>query len=166
MRRWLGEGLAAARIAADRAELWIPGAIVSFAFAGWVVFLAAVASPADENDVLFLGIRLMASPSWPWNVVALVAAVVAGLGTILLAIAFGEVALQMGLWQDRRDLVPVTVPHAMAALGLAGAGVLIVAAGMAWLAAPAFADAFTQPDRSAPYVMRLGAAALPALLVT
>jgi len=164
VRDWLGEGLAAANIAAERAELWIPGAIVSFAFAGWVVFLAVVASPADENDVLFLGIRLAASPWWPWNLVALVAAALFGIGTMLLAISFGEVALQMGLAEDGRE-IPVTVPRAMAALGLPGAAVLIVAAALVWISAPAFADAFTETDRTAPYLLRLAASAFPALAI-
>jgi hypothetical protein len=138
---------------------------VSFAFAGWVVFLGVVAAPADENDVLFLGIRLAASPWWPWNLVAVVAAVLSGIGTMLLAIAFGEVALQMGLVERGGDDIPVTVRGAMAALGVAGGAVVVVAAVLAWLAAPAFMEAFTQPDRTAPYLLRLAAAAFPALLV-
>jgi hypothetical protein len=158
------DGLAAARTAADQTELWIPGAIVSFAFAGWVVFLAVVAAPADENDVLFLGIRLAASPWWPWNLVALVAAILSGIGTMLLAIAFGEVALQKGLSERRRDEIPASVPRVMAALGLPGGAVLVVAAGLVWVASPAFTEAFTQPDRTAPYLLRVAAAAFPALL--
>lgn len=97
--------------------------------------------------------------------VALIGAVLAAIGTMLLGIAFGEVALQMGLSEERREEVPVTVPRAMAALAVAGGAVLILAAGLAWLAAPAFAGALTQPDGTAPYLIRLGAAALPALLV-
>lgn len=162
MRDWLGEGLAAARIAADRPELWIPGAIVSFASAGWVVFLAVVASPADENDVLFLGIRLAVSPWWPWNLVALVAAVLSGMGTMLLAVAFGEVALQMGLSEDRREIP--TIPRAMAALALPGGAVLIVAAALVWASVPAFTDALIHSDQAAPYLVRLAVSAFPALL--
>lgn len=165
MRDWLREGVAAARIAADRTELWIPGAIVSFAFAGWVVFLVVVASPTDENDVMFLGIRLAASPWWPWNLVALVAAVLSGLGAMLLAIAFGEVALQMGLLDDHRHRFPFTVPRAMAALGVAGAGVAIAATVLGWLASPAFVEAWTEPDPATPYLVRVAAAGFPALLV-
>lgn len=164
MRDWLGGGLAAARLAANRTGLWIPGAIVSFAFAGWVVFLAVVASPADENDVMFLGIRLAASPWWPWNLVALVVAVLSGIGTMLLAIAFGEVALQMGLSSARRDETPITVPRAMAALGVAGTGVAIAASILVWLASPAFVEAWAEPDPATPYLVRVAAAAFPALL--
>jgi hypothetical protein len=164
VRDWLRGGLAAARIAADRAELWIPGAIVSFAFAGWVVFLAVVASRADENDVMFLGIRLAASPWWPWNLVAVVAAVLSGIGTMLLAIAFGEVALQMELTDARHDEIPVSVTRAMAALGVAGTGVAIAAAVLVWLSSPAFVEAWTEPDPATPYLVRVAAAAFPALL--
>lgn len=164
MRAWLREGLAAARIAADRTDLWIPGAIVSFAFAGWVAFLVVVASPADENDVMFLGIRLAASPWWPWNLVAVVAAVLSAIGAMLLAIAFGEVALQMGLSDARRDDIPVSVPRAMAALGVAGTVVAIAAAVLVWLASPAFVEAWTKPDPATPYLVRVAAAGFPALL--
>ena len=164
MRDWLRGGLAAAQVAAGRAELWVPGAIVSFAFAGWVVFLAVVATIPDEGDVLYLGVRLAASPWWPWNLVVLATAVLSGFGTMLLAIAFGEVALLMGLSDRERDGVPVRVPRAMAALGVAGGAVVAVSAVLVWLAAPLFLEAFTQSDRTLPYVLRVASGAWPALI--
>jgi len=164
VRDWLRGGLAAAGVAAGRADLWVPGAIVSFAFAGWAVFLAVVAGPPDEGDVLYLGVRLAASPWWPWNLVALVATVLSGIGAMLLAIAFGEVALLMGLSDRERDGVPFTVPRTMRALGLAGAVVAVVGSLLAWTAAPSFVEAFTQPDPTTPYLLRVAAAAWPVLL--
>ena len=163
MRDWLGGGLAAARVAAGRAELWVPGAMVSFAFSGWVVFLAVVASPPDEGDALFFGVALAASPWWPWNVVALVIAVLSGLGTMLLAVAFGEVALLMRL-SDYRHGVPLSVPRAAGRLGLAAVPVLILAAVLLRASAPAFLDAFGDPDPSTPYLVRVIGLSWPALL--
>ena len=163
MQDWLGGGLAAARVATGRAELWVPGAIVSFAFAGWAAFLAVVASPPDEGDALFLGVGLAASPWWPWNVVALVVAVLSGLGTMLLAVAFGEVALLMRLSDDRQG-VPLSVPRAAGRLGLAAVPVVILAAVLLWVSAPAFLDAFGDPDPSTPYLVRVIGITWPALL--
>jgi hypothetical protein len=164
VREWLGEGLAAARTAADRTDLWIPGAIVSFTFPGWIVFLTVVSSLPDEGDVQFLAVQFAASSWWPWNLVALVAAVLSGLGTMLLAISFGEVALQIGLSSAHGGVVPVSVPRAMAALGLAGGLVLTAAAVLAGVVAPAFVEAWAQPDPHRPYLLRVAIAAFPALL--
>ncbi|MGH2462269.1 MAG: hypothetical protein ACRDFZ_01415 [Candidatus Limnocylindria bacterium] len=165
MRDWLRGGMAAARVAASRAELWVPGAIVSFAFAGWVAFLLVVGTPPDESDVVYFGVRLAASPWWPWNLVALVMAALSGIGTMLLAIAFGEVALLMGLSDREWDRILITVPRAMAALGVAGCGVALVIAVLMWLAAPIFFEAYTQPDPSTPYAIRVAVGAWPALVV-
>jgi hypothetical protein len=137
--------------------------MVSFAFAGWAVFLAVVASPPDEGDALFLGVGLAASPWWPWNVVALVVAVLSGLGTMLLAVAFGEVALLMRMSDDRQG-VPLSVPRAAGKLGMAAVPVVILAAVLLWASAPAFLDAFGHPDPSTPYLVRVVGIAWPALL--
>lgn len=163
MRDWLGGGLAAARVVTRRADLWVPGAMVSFAFVGWAVFLAVVASPPDEGDALFLGVGLAASPWWPWNAVALVVAVLSGLGTMLLAVAFGEVALLMRL-SDSRYGVPLSVPRAAGRLGLAAVPVVILAAVLLWASAPAFLEAFGRPDPSTPYLVRVMGITWPALL--
>jgi hypothetical protein len=163
LRDWLGGGLAAAGVATRRAELWVPGAMVSFAFAGWAVFLAVVASPPDEGDAVFLGVGLAASPWWPWNAVALVIAVLSGLGIMLLAVAFGEVALLMRL-SDKRYGVPLSVPRAAGRLGLAAVPIVILAAVLLWASAPAFLDAFGQPDPSTPYLVRVMGITWPALL--
>jgi len=163
VRDWLAGALAAAGVATRRAELWVPGAIVSFAFSGWAVFLAVVASPPDEGDALFLGVGLAASPWWPWNAVALVVAALSGLGAVLLAVAFGEVALLMRL-SDVRYGVPLSVPRAACRLGLAASPVVILAAVLLWASAPAFLDAFGDPDPFTPYLVRVMGITWPALL--
>ncbi len=140
MRGWLSGGLAAARIASDRAELWLPGALVSFAAAGWLVLLLTVAPAPDAAGAAGLGMRLLASPWWPWNLVVLGVAVLSGLATILLAVAFGEVALLMGLSDPVRDDPPPSVPRAMAVLALTALPVLAAALILGSLAAPAVVD--------------------------
>lgn len=165
MRDWLRGGVAAARFAADRADLWIPGAMVSFAAVGWLVLLSVVAAPPDEGDALYLGVRLATSPLWPWNVVALVVAVTAAVGTLLAGVAFGEVALLMGTTDPREGAYVPTVPQAMSVLGVALAVVGSVAALLLWLAAPLFEAAYVQPDPVTPYLVRVLEGAWPALVV-
>lgn len=165
MREWLSGGLSAARLAADRADLWFPGALVSFAFAGWAVFLAVVISPPDEGDVLYLGIRLASSAWWPWNALALAAAVGAGAGLLLLVISYGEVALLKGLTDPPRADAQTRVPRALGVLGLAAAPIVALIAALLWLVAPTFVDAFGQADPSTPYLLRVLRRAWPLLVV-
>lgn len=164
MVRWLSGGLAAARVASDRVELWFPGALVSFAAAGWLVLLLTVAPDPDAAGAAGLGLQLMASPWWPWNVVVLGVAIVSGLATILLAIAFGEVALVMGLSDPARDGTPPTVPRAAAVLAVAGLPALAAAVILGWLAAPAAVDAVLGADPATPVSARLLEATWPYLV--
>jgi len=165
VRDWLRGGGAAARLAADRADLWFPGAMVSFAAVGWLVLLAVVAAPPDEGDALYLGIRLATSALWPWNAVAVVVAVTAAVGTLLAGVAFGEVALLMGTTDPRKGAYVPTVPRAMSVLSVALAGVGALAALLIWVAAPLFEEAYVQPDPGTPYLVRLFEVAWPALVV-
>ncbi|RPH36864.1 MAG: hypothetical protein EHM90_00925 [Chloroflexi bacterium] len=161
---WLSGGLAAARVASDRAELWFPGALVSFAAAGWLVLLLTVAPPPDAIGAAGLGMQLAGSPWWPWNVVVLGVAIVAGVGTVLLVVAFGEVALFMGLLDPAGTDTPPTVARAMAVLTLAALPVLAAALILGWLAAPAAVDAVLGSDPATPAPVRLLEATWPYLL--
>jgi hypothetical protein len=163
MRGWLRGSLVAARVASDRADLWLPGALVAFAGAGWLVFLLSVAPPLDAAGLAGLGTRLAGSPWFPWNVVVLVVAVASGLGTLLLVISFGEVTLLMGLTPAERVERPPTVPRAMGILGAAALVVLAVAVLLGWLLTPGVIDAVLA-DPSAPLAGSILGAAWPLLL--
>lgn len=165
MVRWLSGGLAAARLAGDRAELWFPGALVSFAAAGWLVLLLTVAPDPDAAGAAGLGMQLLASPWWPWNVVVLGVAIVSGLVTILLAVAFGEVTLMMGLSDPARDGRALTVPKAMAVLTVASLPALGAALLLGWLVAPAAVDAVIAGDPATPVSTRVLEVTWPYLLL-
>jgi hypothetical protein len=156
--------MAAARVASDRAELWLPGALVSFAAAGWLVLLLTVAPSPDAAGAAGLGLQLAASPWWPWNVVVLGVAIVAGLATVLLVVAFGEVALMMGLMDPAQRETPPSVPRAMAVLTVAALPFLGAALILGWLAAPAVVDALLGSDPATPVSVRLLEAIWPYLL--
>jgi hypothetical protein len=164
MVRWLSGGLAAARVAGDRAELWFPGALVSFAAAGWLVLLLTVAPDPDAAGAAGLGMQLLGSPWWPWNVVVVGVAIVSGLATILLAVAFGEVTLMTGLSDPARSRTPPTVPRAMAVLTVSALPALAAALILGSLAAPAAVDAVIGADRATPMSARLLEATWPYLL--
>jgi hypothetical protein len=164
MGGWLSGGLAAARLAADRADLLLPVALVSFAAAGWIVLLLTVSNLPDAAAAVGLGLQVMGSPWWPWNVVVLGVALVSGLATLLLVIAFGEVALLMGLSDRATGRQPPTVPRAMAILVMAATPVLAAVLAFSWLAAPSVVDAVSAPDMANPIGLRVLGATWPYVL--
>jgi hypothetical protein len=133
---WLRRGAVSARLAAERSDLWVPGALVSFAGAGWIVLLATVAPPPSASGLAGFGLQLAASPWWPWNIAVLSVAILSGFGTLLLAVAFGEVAMLMGLTAGRPEARPFSVPRAAGVLAVAALPVLAVVALLGWLAVP------------------------------
>ena len=165
MRDWLRGAFVAARFVADRADLWIPGAMVSFAAAGWIVLLAVVSAPPDEGDAVYLGVRLATSPWWPWNAIVLVVALTAAVGALVGAVAFGEVAILLGTTDPRHGSYIPTVPRAMRVLALALVPIGILIAILLWLATPLFEAAYLQPDATTPYLVRVLEAAWPAVAV-
>jgi hypothetical protein len=164
VRGWPTGALAAARVASDRADLWLPGSLPPFAAVGWIVLLLTVGPLPDAAGVTGLGLQILSSPWWPWNIVALVVAIAAGLATLLLVVAFGEVALLLGLSDESAADPPPSVPRAMGVIALAALPVLAVAATFAWLAAPAVVDAVLTPDPSTTPPVRVISVTWPFLL--
>lgn len=165
MASWLANSGRAARVAIDRSDLWFFGAVVAFAGAGWIVLLGTVAPPPDAADAAGLGLALAESSWWPWNLVALAVAIVSGLASLLLVIAFGEVAILIGLADPVTDDPPPTVPRAMAALGLPALLVGLGALAVGWLTTPILFGLVTGPDADAPVLIRAIEAAWPSLVV-
>jgi hypothetical protein len=93
MRDWLQAAGAAWRTVSERSDLWLPGALGHLLFLGWLPLLVAVAHPPEADDLAFLGVRLVAASAFPWNVVALVVAMVGALLLLILLAAVVEVVL-------------------------------------------------------------------------
>jgi hypothetical protein len=157
---WLWRGAGAARFVAERSDLWVPGALVSFAGAGWIVLLATVAPPPSASGLAGLGIQLAASPWWPWNVAVLGVAVLSGIGTLLLAVAFGEVAMLMGLTAGRPEARSSSVPRAAGVLAMAALPVAVVVVLLGWLAAPGVLEG--SPGGGWPWLVPVAVAAVVA----
>ncbi len=169
-RGWVRNAVTAAGIAADRAELWVPGGLASVAFLGWLPFLLAVISIPTPGDLAFFGAGLASSASYPLNIVLLIGS--AGLVVIAasILIASGEAALQRTIDRVlRRDGSPrslddaaarlwvvqvVAALPALAALGLTALGIVAVAPGE-----------YQSPDIGGPLVVRIARDVWPQLAV-
>ena len=156
----LDGGRIAARIAADRVELWVPGALAAVAFAGWIPFVLAIATLPSVGDLGFFGASIAISPTFPWNVIALAAATALALVAASVSVAAGEAALQRGVDRaiERPDR-PRSLDDEAARLWL----VQVVAAlpAVATLVASALAISavaqgeYQSPDIGGPFVVRV-----------
>lgn len=163
MTAWLRRGAAAATLAGERGDLWPAGALAWLIYAGWLPLLLVVAPP-NGSDVEYFGVSLVTSGSYPANVIALSAALVAGFCLLLLLASACEVALAGAVRRAVRH------PQSGAALGglaiLLLATVPVIVAGVALVleiisVAP---GVYTSPDVSTPVLLRLGAAVFPYLV--
>jgi hypothetical protein len=82
-----------AALVADHAVLWLPGALASLAFLGWLPFLLAVANPPNVGDLAFFAAGLVTAPDYPGNVYLLVAAAALGALSASILVAAGETLL-------------------------------------------------------------------------
>ncbi len=94
---WGRGAVTAAAVAAERAELWAPGGLASLAFLGWAPFLLAVVRIPSAGDLAFFGANLASSPSYPLNVVLLLASAGLVLVAASILVASGEAALLRGI---------------------------------------------------------------------
>ena len=121
MRRWRDTAAASSRLASERAELWLPGALAWIASVGWIPFVVAVARAPSVAELTFLGARIVTSGAWPWNAVLIGAAcvalvllafiVAAGAGAVLIAM-LGRRAASVG---DVRRILAVNLVVALPA---------------------------------------------------
>ena len=98
MDRWRRAALASAEQVAVRPDLWAPGALAWLASVGWIPFIVAVARPPSDAELTYLGADMVASGTWPWNVVLLGAAalIVIGVGFVLTAVGNAALRAEVG----------------------------------------------------------------------
>jgi hypothetical protein len=93
---WAGGGvrlLAAARIASDHGELWLPGALATMSSIGWLPFVLAVVPAPSDGDLAFAASSVVLSPSYPLNVVLPAVALICAVVSATLLSATGEAVL-------------------------------------------------------------------------
>src|SRR6266568_1168451 len=66
---------ASVQLIADRSDLWVPGALATLAFLGWLPLVLALAAPT-AGDVAFFATSLVTASNFPLNVVLLGAFIV------------------------------------------------------------------------------------------
>jgi len=89
MHRWQTASAQAASHVADRASLWLPGALAWMVTVGWLALILGVANPPSVAELTFFGAGAFTSGLWPWNGIAIV---VVGLLLIGLAVGLDSVA--------------------------------------------------------------------------
>jgi hypothetical protein len=96
MRRWLHASMHAAAFVADRSSLWLPGALAWMVTVGWLALLLGVARPPTVAELTFFGAGIVTSGQWPWNGVAILAAILALVTTAIGLASVADAALLHG----------------------------------------------------------------------
>ena len=136
MRRWRDAAGWALRLASERPDLWVPGALAWTLSVGWIPFVVAVARPPSVAELTFLGARIVTSGTWPLNAVAigvgfvvivlLAFAVTAAANAVLIAL----IARRAPSLSDLRRIFAVDMVAALPA-AIASLAVLVALVGVA-----------------------------------
>lgn len=163
---WMVRAGLAARLAGNRPDLWIPGAVSALAYLAWLPLLAVVAGPPRTSDFAFVGARLFSSSAYPWNVLLLAAAIALLVLAAFLTAALGEAALLRSLRhdEDQRSLAHDTGVIFTVILLASLPAAVAVAALVAGIAAVAPAE-FGAPDLGGTLVERILGSLAPFVLV-
>lgn len=174
MRAWLGSSGTAARLASDRADLWLPAALAWIVSVGWIPFVLVVVPLPGEGDVVTFGARLVTSGLWPLNAILIGLAAVAVVVTTVVLRAVGEAALARAIAAGTGDSPLGAGGRRRAGRDVAALlGVRLVTATPTLLAVVAAAlvfaavapDEFQSPDIGGETYMRIAGRMLPALVV-
>jgi hypothetical protein len=161
---FLGNAASAARLAADRGDLWLPGALGALPYLAWLPLVLTVAAAPRTSDIAFLGASLFTSDLFPLNV--LLIATLAALGILLacLVAALGEASLlrAAGLATPDRSLTRELEATFSVILVAVLPAVAVAAALVSGIAAVAPAE-FGAPDLGIPLALRIAARLAPLL---
>jgi hypothetical protein len=160
MRDWVAAGRVAAARVADRASLWVPGALAWLATAGWLAFALAVIEPPSASDLTFLGARIYSSGDWPWNAVLIGVAAVFVVAVAFVLVAAAEATLlwaaggrpSAGAVLRLVAIAAVVCVPVVLALGALGLGLAVVVP-----------REFTSPDAGADALVRTASRVVPQL---
>jgi len=161
---WLQSAGIAARVAADRGDLWLPGTLGALPYLAWLPLVMTVAAVPRTSDLAFFGAGLLSSGLFPLNV--LLIAVLGALGILLacLLAAFAEAALlrAAGLGTPGRSMTQELEMALSVMLVAVLPAVAVGAALISAVAAVAPAE-FGAPDLGVPLVLRIAQRVAPLL---
>lgn len=160
-RGWVGNAAAAANLAGERVDLWLPGSLGALGYLAWLPLLVTVAGLPSASDLAFGGARLVSSAWFPLNLILLAAVATLALLTGCLVAALGEAGIlrASGRGTDRSlahdtevafSIVLVAALPAMFVLAAIAIGIAVVAPGE-----------FGAPDIGGPVLLRIVARLLP-----
>lgn len=165
-RSSLEHAAAAARLAGDRADWWLAGALSAAPFLVWLPFVLTVTGGLRESDLAFAGAGVISSGLFPWNLLLL-----AGLAALLVVVgcllaALGEVGLlrAAGRGTPDRSLSRETEVAFSVLLAASLPAVAAIAALASATAAVAPAE-FTAPDIGGPLLLRIAGHLVPLLVL-
>ncbi|MEX0625714.1 MAG: hypothetical protein WD402_04135 [Chloroflexota bacterium] len=162
--RWVGNAAVAARVAADRGELWLPGALGALTYLAWLPLVLTVAAPPRTSDIAFLGAGLIGSELFPLNLILIAALAALGVLIACLLAAFAEVALlrAQGLGTPDRSMTR-ELEVALSVTLLAVLPAVAVGAALVSGAAAVAPAEFGAPDLGAPLALRIALRLAPLL---
>ena len=163
---WLRHAAEAARVAGERADLWLPGSLGALVYLAWLPLVLTVAAIPRASDLAFLGAQMVSSSAFPWNL--LLIAMLATLAVVLacLMAALGEASLlrAAGGGTRARPLLGET-EAAVSVLLVAALPAAVAFAGLAAGIAAVAPVEFGAPDLGGPLMLRIASHLVPFLLV-
>ncbi len=162
---WLRNAAAAARLAGDRPDLWLPGSLGSLAYLAWLPLVLTVAALPKASDLAFLGARLLSSGAFPWNILLLaaLATMVVLIACLLSALATAGLLRAAGHGTPNRSLTRETELAFSVLLIAALPAVAVSTALISAIAAVAPAE-FGAPDIGGPVLLRILRQLIPLLV--
>ena len=161
---WFGNAAAAARVVADRGDLWLPGALGALPYLGWLPLVVTVGAFPRTSDLAFMGAGLISSSLFPLNVIliSIVAALAVLVACLIASLAEASLLRAQGLGTPNRSLArEVEVTFSVMLLAVLPA-VAVGAALVSGVAAVAPAE-FGAPDLGIPFAVRIALRLAPLL---
>lgn len=161
---WVRHGVVAARLAADRGDLWLPGALGALTYLAWLPLLVTVGTAPRTSDLAFLGAGLLSSELFPLNVflIATIAALGVLVACLIAALAEASLLRATGLGTPGRSMTRELEVTFSVMLVAALPAVAMGAALISGIAAVAPAE-FGAPDLGVPLGLRIALRLAPLL---
>jgi hypothetical protein len=161
---WLRNAGTAARVAADRGDLWLPGTLGALSYLAWLPLVLTVAAGPRTSDLAFLGASLFSSSLFPFNLLLIATLAALGILVACLLAAFAEASLLRvaGLGTPGRSMTrELEVTFSVMLVAMLPA-VAVAAALISGAAAVAPAE-FGAPDFGVPLALRIALRLVPLL---
>jgi hypothetical protein len=161
---WFRHGAVAARLAADRGDLWLPGALGALTYLAWLPLVVTVGAAPRTSDLAFLGAGLLSSELFPLNVflIATVAALGVLVACLIAALAEASLLRGTGLGTPGRSMTRELEVAFSVIMVAALPAVAVGAALISGIAAVGPAE-FGAPDLGVPLALRIALRLAPLL---